>query len=103
MFGGTNRRSRLGTGLDISVDHSGLRSSVCRPDLLVAGGRTLVLFLMRYRSIPVDVCWVIAGGVAAFLALISPPSLRRWRLIGEHRIGRTLSDNRSTFVTAGGP
>lgn len=67
------------------------------------GGVLLFWFLMRIRPIPVDVCWVIAGGAAAFLALTSPPSLRRWRLVGEHRIGRSLSDNKSTFVTAGGP
>jgi hypothetical protein len=73
------------------------------PICSLMAGVILFFFLPRYLLIPIDVCWVIAAGVTAFLALISPPRLRRWRLIGQHRIGRTIADNKGTFVTAGGP
>jgi ABC-type transporter Mla maintaining outer membrane lipid asymmetry ATPase subunit MlaF len=43
------------------------------------------------------------GEVVVILGPNGMGNLRRWRLVGEHRIGRSLSDNKSTFVTAGGP
>ena len=58
-------------------------------------GAVMVLFLLSYQSVPIDVRYPIAGGVAVLLALISPPRLRRWRLIGEHRMGPTLKDNQA--------
>ena len=71
------------------------------PICSLAGG-VLVVYFLRYQSLPVDVCFTIAAGVAVLLALLSPPRLRRWRLIGRHRIGPTLSDRSAAFVITNG-
>jgi hypothetical protein len=68
------------------------------PICSLAGG-WLVLFFMTYQSVPIDVGFPIAGGAAVFIALICPPRLRRWRLIGEHRMGPTLKDNQALVAS----
>jgi hypothetical protein len=63
-------------------------------------GGFLVLSLMKYRVIPVEVCYPLAGGVAVFLALISPPTLKRFRLVGQHRLTPTFSNAQTVIVAA---
>jgi hypothetical protein len=63
-------------------------------------GGWLVLYFMGNQSIPIDVSFPIAGAVAVFIALVCPPRLRRWRLIGQHRMGPTLKDNQA-FLGSG--
>ena len=58
-------------------------------------GGFLVLFLMRDRFGPSEICYPVAGGVAVLLALISPPSLKRFRLTGQHRLAATLSERQA--------
>jgi hypothetical protein len=64
----------------------------------LAGG-WLVLFCLNYQSVPIDVRFPVAAGVAVFIAVVCPPSLRRWRLIGEHRMGPTLKDNQALVAS----
>jgi hypothetical protein len=65
------------------------------PICSLAGGR-LMLYFMIDQSIPIDVGFPVAAGVAVFIALVCPPRLRRWRLIGQHRMGPTLNDSQAT-------
>ncbi len=58
-------------------------------------GGFLVLFLMRDRFGPTEICYPVAGGVAVLLALISPPTLKRFRLTGQHRLAPTLSERQT--------
>jgi hypothetical protein len=58
-------------------------------------GGFLVLWLMRDRFGADEVRYPIAGGVAVLLALISPPTLRRFRLTGRHRLAQTLSERQA--------
>jgi hypothetical protein len=64
-------------------------------------GAVMVLILLRYQLVPIDVCFPVAAGVAVLLALITPPRLRRWRLIGEHRIGPNIAEHQASLVAAG--
>ena len=50
----------------------------------LAGFATLAL--LRACRVPPPSSLTTATGVAILAALITPPSLRRWRLIGQHRI-----------------
>jgi len=42
-----------------------------------------------------------AGGVAVLLALISPPTLKRFRLVGQHRLAPTLSEAQQAVNASG--
>lgn len=51
---------------------------------LVAGPMTVAL-LSALRA-PLEVCFSVAYGMMVLVALLTPPSLRRWRLTGAHRM-----------------
>jgi hypothetical protein len=70
------------------------------PICSVLGG-FLVLSFLRYRLVPVEVCYSAAGGVAVLLALVSPPTLKRFRLVGQHRLAPTLSDAQQAVNASG--
>ncbi len=55
-------------------------------------GGFMTLYLLRSLWIPAEVKFSLAAGVAVLLSLITPPSLRRWRLIGQHRLTASLHD-----------
>ena len=62
----------------------------------------LVAAIMSYQSIPIDVSFTVAAGAAVLLALVTPPRLKHWRLLGQHRLDATLSDKQVSTVHAGG-
>jgi hypothetical protein len=68
------------------------------PICSLAGG-WLVLFCLNYQSVPIDVSFPVAAGVAVFISVVCPPRLRRWRLIGQHRMGPTLKDNQALVAS----
>jgi energy-coupling factor transporter ATP-binding protein EcfA2 len=70
---------------------------VCAGPIYSLAGGFLVL---NYVLLPIDVRYPLAGGVAVLLALISPPRLRRWRLIGQHHLGATFADQQAALVNS---
>ncbi len=55
------------------------------PLFIVAIG-PLSVYSLRASGLPLDVCMMIGTGLMALVSVIAPPRLRRWRLIGRHRI-----------------
>jgi hypothetical protein len=66
---------------------------------LLAGPMTLAL-LTALRA-PLDICLAIACGMIVLVALLTPPTLRRWRLTGAHRMVRPSSIAEPTYVQVG--
>ena len=50
----------------------------------------MTLSLMLALRVPFEVGASIAGGMIVLVALLTPPSLRRWRLTGAHRMTPTV-------------
>jgi hypothetical protein len=65
---------------------------------LFAGPTSLGLFLAC--KLPLEVCLPMATGVIVLVGLITPPRLRHWRLIGQHRIVHIPSQAKA-FVKVG--
>ncbi len=55
----------------------------------------LSVYSLRASGLPLDVCMMIGTGLMPLVALIAPPRLRRWRLIGRHRIVPGIPANQS--------
>jgi hypothetical protein len=55
------------------------------PLLIVASG-PLAFYCLRGAGLSVDNALTVGSGIMLMLALVLPPRLRRWRLIGHHRI-----------------
>jgi hypothetical protein len=51
----------------------------------------LSLALLRAWSVSIDLALPIATGLVPLVALVTPPSLKRWRLTGQHRIVHAMS------------
>jgi hypothetical protein len=66
---------------------------------LLAGPMTLAL-LTAMRA-PLDVGLSIADGMVVLVALLTPPSLRRWRLTGAHRMVSTIAAGHINYVKVG--
>jgi hypothetical protein len=63
--------------------------------------RPNTLALQTAMRAPLDVCLSIACGMIVLVALLTPPSLRRWRLTGAHRMVRPSSIAEPTYVQVG--
>jgi hypothetical protein len=70
------------------------------PICAALAGPLATVFLLSLAT-PLDVCLSLASGVCVLFALIGPPSLKRWRLTGRHRIACTLSEANKLFVKVG--
>jgi hypothetical protein len=65
------------------------------PMCAVVAGPVTVAFLGSC-SVPPAICYTAATGVVIFVALMTPPNLKRWRLTGQHRLVREM-DQKSSF------
>ncbi len=63
---------------------------------LLVGPAALSLF--RHSRVPAEVFFSIAVGLTLLIALISPPSLKRWRLTGQHRLVPTFQESQAATV-----
>jgi hypothetical protein len=66
---------------------------------LLAGPMTLAL--LTALRVPLDVRLAIAYGMMVLVALLTPPSLRRWRLTGAHRMVSSIAEGHSQYVRVG--
>jgi hypothetical protein len=66
---------------------------------LLAGPMTLAL--LTSLGVPFDIGYSVALGMMVLVALLTPPSLRRWRLTGGHRMVSTISQASSLYVRVG--
>jgi hypothetical protein len=66
---------------------------------ILAGLSTFAV--LQAGDVPRDVCAIVATGVTAMTALLSPPRLRKWRLTGQHRMVNTSGQNNTAFVKVG--
>ena len=64
------------------------------PLLIFAIGPSSVYSLYAC-GLPLDVSMAISIGLTVLVAAITPPRLRRWRLIGQHRIVFVIPQNQS--------
>ncbi len=61
----------------------------------------LLVFLALWRWVPLDMLFPIVTAVIVLVALLGPPSLRKWRLTGGHNMAPVNEKNKSLFVEAG--
>ncbi len=61
----------------------------------------LLVFLALWRWVPLDILFPIVTAVIVLVALLGPPSLRKWRLTGGHNMAPVNEKNKSLFVEAG--
>ena len=73
---------------------------VCLTPLCAGVAGVLVLLAFR-RFAPLEIVLPIATAVVIIVTLLGPPSLRRWRLTGGHRLAIGVQKNNSDFVEAG--
>ncbi len=73
---------------------------VCLTPLCAGLAGVLVLLAFR-RFAPLEIVLPIATAVVVLVTLLGPPSLRRWRLTGGHRLAIGVQKNNRDFVEAG--
>jgi hypothetical protein len=56
------------------------------------------VFLLRSLSVPIEIRFAIAAPVAALIALIAPPRLKRWRLVGHRRLVPTMNESQAATL-----
>jgi hypothetical protein len=56
------------------------------------------VFFWRNSRIPGEIALCTGIGLTMFVALVAPPRLRRWRLIGQHRLAPTYQESQAATV-----
>src|SRR5262249_53007909 len=61
----------------------------------------LGIVALRHWGVPLDVALPVGFALMLFVALSAGPSLKRWRLTGQHRIAPAQQQTKSEFIRLG--